>query len=110
MDSGLTSEGLQPERTELAWRRTLLSFAVLGVLSIRYIDLPPLLTVWLTVGTILLFTLGTYLTSILSRIRADEESSKLAASLSGWVALIVVLMTLMLAITAAFWILLEATL
>jgi uncharacterized membrane protein YidH (DUF202 family) len=36
--------GLQPERTELAWRRTVLSVLVGGLLSLRL--LPPALGAW----------------------------------------------------------------
>ena len=43
--------GLQPERTELSWRRTLLALAVGALVSVRV--LPPVLGAW-TIATGLL--------------------------------------------------------
>ncbi|MGT2426089.1 DUF202 domain-containing protein [Amnibacterium kyonggiense] len=51
--------GLQPERTELSWRRTLLSLAVAALVSVRV--LPPVLGDW----TVLTGLLGVLLAAVL---------------------------------------------
>ena len=57
--SPLFDPGLQPERTALAWRRTLLSLLVGGLLALRV--LPPVLGAWSLVAS----ALGLVLTAVL---------------------------------------------
>ncbi|GAA2751745.1 DUF202 domain-containing protein [Amnibacterium kyonggiense] len=58
--------GLQPERTELSWRRTLLALAVGALVSVRV--LPPVLGGW-TVATGLLGVLAAAVLWLLARRR-----------------------------------------
>lgn len=52
---GVFDPGLQPERTDLAWRRTTLALAVGAVLALRV--LPPVLGVWSLVAALAGFAL-----------------------------------------------------
>lgn len=65
--TGLFDAGLQPERTDLAWRRTVLAVAVGALISLRL--LPPVLGSWsLAVGLLGLMLAG--VTWVLARRRS----------------------------------------
>ena len=66
--TGLFDPGLQPERTDLAWRRTVLALVVGALISLRL--LPPVLGSWsLAVGLVGLLLTG--VTWILARRRSQ---------------------------------------
>ena len=69
--------GLQPERTELAWRRTVLSMLVGGLLAVRV--LPRALGAW-SLGASVLGLALTAILWVLAQQRAGEVRRALAGS------------------------------
>jgi hypothetical protein len=70
----LFDPGLQPERTDLAWRRTLLTLAVAALIALRL--LPPVLGTWsLGVGLA-----GLLATGVMWRL-ADRRARRVQAAL-----------------------------
>ena len=77
MHSQLFDPGLQPERTELAWRRTVLAVAIGAIAALRL--LPPVLGTWsLSLGFAGLGLAGTLLR--LSARRAKQTRRALLGS------------------------------
>jgi Domain of unknown function (DUF202) len=73
-DPALFDPGLQPERTDLAWRRTLLTLAVAALIALRL--LPPVLGTWsLGVGLA-----GLLATGVMWRL-ADRRARRVQAAL-----------------------------
>ncbi|GAA1427996.1 hypothetical protein GCM10009616_06590 [Microlunatus lacustris] len=74
MSEQLFDPGLQPERTELAWRRTLLALAVGGIFALRL--LPGTLGAW-SIGAALAGLVLTGLLWVLAGRRARTTRSAL---------------------------------
>jgi hypothetical protein len=66
---GLFDPGLQPERTELAWRRTTLSLALGSLLALRFLPDALGTALWVVPGAILALLCGCLWLSARSRAR-----------------------------------------
>lgn len=97
-------DGLQPERTALAWRRTLLSQATLMVIAIRFLELPTIFSSWLVITCLIFFAFGlrigrgkfSRLTDYRSRMQAGHIPEVLPVMVSAGV--------LVIAFAAAVWV------